>query len=82
MFLYMTIAGRQYDGKGRLREWWDPLTVSQFRKTTSCMKKQYDQYIIDGLHVSLCNSNTPQQKQLIPYNLDFKSLCKQLTFHS
>ncbi|XP_060562694.1 endothelin-converting enzyme homolog isoform X1 [Ruditapes philippinarum] len=42
------IQGRQYDGKGVLRDWWDPLTAKQFNVTTHCMKDQYDHFKINN----------------------------------
>lgn len=46
------IQGRQYDGFGRLRDWWDPVTAGMFNETTQCMKDQYDHYKIDNMTVS------------------------------
>ncbi|XP_052101758.1 endothelin-converting enzyme homolog isoform X1 [Mytilus californianus] len=46
------ILGRQYNAKGKLENWWDPLTVSSFNQTVKCMKDQYDNYIIDGQKVN------------------------------
>ncbi|XP_053406983.1 endothelin-converting enzyme homolog isoform X2 [Mercenaria mercenaria] len=42
------IRGRQYDGRGVLRDWWDPVTASQFNETTGCMKDQYDHFKINN----------------------------------
>lgn len=46
------IVGRQYNDRGKLEEWWDPLTVSSFNKTATCMKEQYDEYKIDGFSIN------------------------------
>jgi predicted metalloendopeptidase len=46
-------SGRQYDGKGVLRDWWDPLTAKQFNVTTHCMKDQYDHFKINNHTVSM-----------------------------
>ncbi|XP_069140555.1 endothelin-converting enzyme 1-like isoform X1 [Argopecten irradians] len=46
------IKGRRYDGKGRLREWWDPMTADRFKRTTECMKTQYDGYTYQGFQIN------------------------------
>lgn len=46
------IVGRQYNDKGKLEEWWDPLTVSSFNKTANCMIDQYDSYNVDGISIN------------------------------
>ncbi|MEP7010214.1 MAG: M13 family metallopeptidase [Acidobacteriota bacterium] len=33
--------GRQFDGSGRLREWWDPAVVGRFQERTSCVENLY-----------------------------------------
>ena len=48
----MRIAGRQNDGQGRLRDWWNPVTAGMFNETTPCMKEQYDRYKIGNMTVS------------------------------
>lgn len=49
----MFYAGRQYDGNGKLRDWWLPSTAHKFSITTQCMKEQYDEYTVDGLQVGI-----------------------------
>ena len=51
--VFICLSGRQYNDKGKLEEWWDPLTVSSFNKTANCMIDQYDSYNVDGISVSL-----------------------------
>lgn len=46
------IQGRQYDGFGKLRDWWNPVTAQMFNETTKCMKDQYDHYRIDNMTVN------------------------------
>ncbi|XP_060066651.1 endothelin-converting enzyme 1-like isoform X2 [Ylistrum balloti] len=46
------IKGRKYDGKGRLREWWKPMTADRFKLTTKCMKTQYDSYTYQGFQIN------------------------------
>nr|XP_022287833.1 endothelin-converting enzyme homolog isoform X1 [Crassostrea virginica] len=46
------ITGRQYDSKGKLKEWWDPYTAELFRETTQCMRDQYDGFKLGGLQVN------------------------------
>ncbi|KAL3865324.1 hypothetical protein ACJMK2_006924 [Sinanodonta woodiana] len=41
------ILGRQYDGIGRLMDWWDPTTLEQFNVTTQCMREQYNSYHVN-----------------------------------
>ncbi|XP_052772647.1 endothelin-converting enzyme 1-like isoform X5 [Mya arenaria] len=45
------IQGRQYDGQGRLRDWWDPVTAEMFNETTHCMKDQYDHFKIGNMTI-------------------------------
>lgn len=33
--------GRQFDGSGRLREWWDPAAVGRFKERTQCVEDLY-----------------------------------------
>ncbi|XP_048744475.2 endothelin-converting enzyme homolog isoform X2 [Ostrea edulis] len=46
------ITGRQYDSKGKLKEWWEPFTASQFEQTTQCMKDQYDGFTLGELQIN------------------------------
>ena len=46
-------TGRQYDGFGRLRDWFDPMTASMFNTTTRCMKTQYSDYSVCGMAVNI-----------------------------
>ncbi|KAK3096132.1 hypothetical protein FSP39_023569 [Pinctada imbricata] len=46
------ITGRQYDGKGQLKEWWGKFSARDFEKTTRCMKDQYDKYSLDGFQIN------------------------------
>lgn len=46
------ITGRQYDSKGKLKDWWEPYTVELFRETTTCMKDQYNGFKLEGLQVN------------------------------
>ncbi|KAJ8317266.1 hypothetical protein KUTeg_005170 [Tegillarca granosa] len=46
------ILGRQYDGRGQLKDWWDQRTAHDFKITTDCMRDQYDRYKIQGLPVN------------------------------
>ena len=47
----LVLSGRQYDGRGRLRDWWDPMTAEMFNETTPCMRDQYDHYKIGNMTV-------------------------------
>jgi endothelin-converting enzyme len=40
--------GAKYDANGRLRDWWDNSTLSNFEKKTQCFEKQYEKYSIIG----------------------------------
>ena len=51
MYLFWRVLGRQYDSKGKLKEWWDPYTAELFRETTQCMRDQYDGFKLGGLQV-------------------------------
>src|SRR5439155_9789172 len=44
--------GRQFDGDGNMKEWWDAKSSKEFDKRASCVEKQYDGYVAVGdLHV-------------------------------
>ena len=36
--------GREYDGEGRLQEWWTPATDAGYRARSSCIADQFSQY--------------------------------------
>lgn len=55
-WLRCVILGRQYDSKGKLKDWWEPYTVELFRETTTCMKDQYNGFKLEGLQVSVAGS--------------------------
>lgn len=55
-WLICVIVGRQYDSKGKLKDWWEPYTVELFRETTTCMKDQYNGFKLEGLQVSVAGS--------------------------
>jgi len=39
--------GRQYDSKGKLRNWWSNSTLEEFNKLTQCFIDQYESYYIE-----------------------------------
>jgi endothelin-converting enzyme len=41
-------TGAKYDTEGRLKDWWDNSTVSNFESKTQCFAKQYGAYSIQG----------------------------------
>lgn len=44
--------GRQYDGEGRLKNWWSPASAAKFKAHADALVKQFDGYEpIPGLHV-------------------------------
>jgi endothelin-converting enzyme/putative endopeptidase len=44
--------GRQFDAEGNLRDWWTPAVSAEFDKRTSCVERQYDDYVaIDDAHI-------------------------------
>lgn len=45
------VQGRQYDGLGHLRDWFDPVTASRFNTTTQCMTEQYSKYKINNMAI-------------------------------
>lgn len=55
-WLRCVIVGRQYDSKGKLKDWWEPYTVELFRETTTCMRDQYNGFKLEGLQVSVAGS--------------------------
>ena len=45
--------GRQFDGKGNLREWWTPEDAAAFARQASCVVEQYGQYpIVDDVKIN------------------------------
>jgi putative endopeptidase len=44
--------GRQYDGKGNLRDWWSKSVNAEFEKRAACVAEQFSGYVpIDDLHL-------------------------------
>ncbi|WP_308515838.1 M13 family metallopeptidase [Sphingomonas flavescens] len=44
--------GRQYDAKGRLRDWWTPATAAKYKVKADRLAAQFDQYEpIPGVHI-------------------------------
>ena len=44
--------GRQYDAKGRLRDWWTPATAAKYKVKAERLAAQFDQYEpIAGVHI-------------------------------
>ncbi len=39
--------GRQFDGSGRLREWWDPAVVGRFQERTQCVQDLYSGFEVE-----------------------------------
>jgi putative endopeptidase len=46
-------AGRQFDAKGNMRDWWTPEDARQFEKRASCLVDQYSHYtVVDDIKVN------------------------------
>jgi putative endopeptidase len=46
-------AGRQFDAKGNMRDWWTPEDSRQFEKRASCLVDQYSHYTaVDHINVN------------------------------
>ena len=44
--------GRQYDAKGRLKDWWTPATAAKYKEKADRLAAQFDQYEpIPGVHI-------------------------------
>ena len=44
--------GRQFDAKGRLRDWWTPATAAKYKVKADMLAAQFDQYEpIPGVHI-------------------------------
>ena len=44
--------GRQFDAKGRLRDWWTPATAAKYKEKAERLAAQFDQYEpIPGVHI-------------------------------
>src|SRR5438552_11386863 len=45
--------GRQFDAKGNLRDWWTPKSAEEFKKRSTAIVQQYNEYQpLPGLHVN------------------------------
>jgi len=44
--------GRKFDGTGKLTDWWTETSARQFETRAQCLKDQYSEYVIAGLHVN------------------------------
>ena len=45
--------GRQFDGRGNLREWWAPPVAAEFERRAGCVVKEFDGFVaIDDVHVN------------------------------
>ena len=45
--------GRQFDGKGNLRDWWTASDAAEFNRRARCISDQYSQYtVIDGVKIN------------------------------
>jgi len=46
-------AGRQYDAKGNLKDWWTTQDAEQFTKHANCVVDQYAKYVVvDDIHIN------------------------------
>eukprot|EP00026_Physarum_polycephalum_P004677 Phypoly_transcript_04699.p1 GENE.Phypoly_transcript_04699~~Phypoly_transcript_04699.p1 ORF type:complete len:701 (+),score=99.60 Phypoly_transcript_04699:197-2104(+) len=55
-------SGRNYDGNGVLRNWWQPATSAKFDSLVSCVIEQYDQFeVLPGLYI---NGNLTQGENI------------------
>ena len=44
-------AGRQFDPDGNLFNWWERKALDNFKTKTQCIKDQYSEFVVEGLHV-------------------------------
>jgi len=44
--------GRQFDGKGNLREWWTPGVSAAYEQKAQCVVEQYAAYTVQDLHLN------------------------------
>ncbi len=45
--------GRQYDGDGNLRDWWQKKDAEEFERRAQCVRDQYSQYtIVDDIRIN------------------------------
>ena len=51
VIFYSPSSGRQYDGLGKLSDWWDETTAKNFITTTKCMNEQYSSMKVRGVKV-------------------------------
>ncbi|MFG6447834.1 M13 family metallopeptidase [Roseateles sp. BYS180W] len=45
--------GRQFDGQGNLRDWWQPRDAKTFKQRAACVTQQYAQYtVVDDIKIN------------------------------
>ena len=45
--------GRQFDGKGNLRDWWTPTVNAEFERRAQCVVDQFSGYVaVDNIHLN------------------------------
>jgi endothelin-converting enzyme/putative endopeptidase len=45
--------GRQFDGKGNLKDWWSKQDAANFNRRIQCVRDQYAKYVIvDNIHIN------------------------------
>ena len=54
--------GRNYDSKGKKRNWWNKNTdLLHYKNKTDCIIKQYNQYTSDQVHLQINGDNTKEE---------------------
>ncbi|XP_073816911.1 endothelin-converting enzyme 2-like [Musca autumnalis] len=46
-------TGRQFDGYGQLRDWWDKESETAFEERRHCFQQQYHKYVYNGVRLPL-----------------------------
>jgi putative endopeptidase len=74
--------GRQFDGRGNLRDWWAPPIAAEFDRRAGCVVKQFDGFVaVDDVHVNGKLTLGENIADLGGMRLALAALRKQLAAH-
>jgi putative endopeptidase len=74
--------GCKYDGNGNLNQWWTDEDLINYNKTTEIVVKQYNNFIIDNIHVNGLLTLGENIADIGGIKLSFNALIKYLYDHN